>query len=217
MYGINNPVDGAVLEVILRKAERIRKELGVPVPCPDEGHTLTQALLKAVLLRRKGCPTSHTESKQLEALRGGLERRRGEGQGQPHDLRAARLKPEDVLPEWHKSLAAIGGRDDVKRFTDRALARLGSGLEPLAQRASRRPPPRSLKRCASASKPRASPAPCASTSATLPPLRAAPCSAATPSSPCSPRRCSSAARPRRADDRPRLASWDAWAAGCRTP
>ena len=38
-----------------------------------------------------------------------------------------RLKPEDVLPEWHKSLAAIGGRDDVKRFTDRALTRLGAG------------------------------------------------------------------------------------------
>jgi hypothetical protein len=37
MYGANNPVDGAVLEVILRKAERIRKELGVPVPCPTTG------------------------------------------------------------------------------------------------------------------------------------------------------------------------------------
>jgi hypothetical protein len=37
MYGVNNPVDGAVLEVILRKAERIRKELGVPVPCPTRG------------------------------------------------------------------------------------------------------------------------------------------------------------------------------------
>jgi hypothetical protein len=43
-----------------------------------------------------------------------------------------RLRPEDVLPEWHKSLAAIGGRDAVQRFTDRALTRLGSGLEPLA-------------------------------------------------------------------------------------
>jgi SNF2 family DNA or RNA helicase len=37
IYGANNPVDGAVLEVILRKAERIRKELGVPVPLPDAG------------------------------------------------------------------------------------------------------------------------------------------------------------------------------------
>ena len=36
-----------------------------------------------------------------------------------------------MLPEWHKTLAAVGGRDDVQRFTARALARLGSGLEPL--------------------------------------------------------------------------------------
>ena len=41
LYGANNPVDGAVLQVILRKAARIREELGVPVPVPDEGHTLT--------------------------------------------------------------------------------------------------------------------------------------------------------------------------------
>jgi len=52
LYGANNPVDGAVLEVILRKAEKIREELGVAVPLPDDGHTLTQALMKAVLLRR---------------------------------------------------------------------------------------------------------------------------------------------------------------------
>jgi hypothetical protein len=35
-----------------------------------------------------------------------------------------RLKPQDVLPEWKKTLAVLGGQDDVKRFTDRALARL---------------------------------------------------------------------------------------------
>jgi len=33
IYGANNPVDGAVLEVILRKAAKIREELGVPVRC----------------------------------------------------------------------------------------------------------------------------------------------------------------------------------------
>ena len=42
IYGANNPVDGAVLEVIIRKAAKIREELGVPVPLPDDGHTLTR-------------------------------------------------------------------------------------------------------------------------------------------------------------------------------
>ena len=54
LYGEDNPVDGAVLQVILRKAESIRKELGVLVPMPDDEGKLTQALLNAVLLRKHG-------------------------------------------------------------------------------------------------------------------------------------------------------------------
>src|SRR5205814_1871 len=42
-----------------------------------------------------------------------------------------RLRPDDVLPEWRKSLVAVGGEENVHRFTSRALARLGAGLEPL--------------------------------------------------------------------------------------
>lgn len=38
LYGQDNPVDGFVLNVILRKGEAIQKELGVLVPLPeDEG------------------------------------------------------------------------------------------------------------------------------------------------------------------------------------
>jgi hypothetical protein len=129
MYGINNPVDGAVLEVILRKAERIRKELGVPVPVPDEGHSLTQALLKGVLLRRKGRETAQSDMRQLALFEEGWAVAEQKAKANRTIFAQRRLKPEDVLPEWHKSLAAIGGRDDVQRFTDRALTRLGAGLE----------------------------------------------------------------------------------------
>src|SRR5690606_23041059 len=64
IYGANNPVDGAVLEVILRKADKIREELGVPVPLPDDGHTLSQALMKAVLLRKHNHPKGRQADKQ---------------------------------------------------------------------------------------------------------------------------------------------------------
>jgi hypothetical protein len=130
MYGVNNPVDGAVLDVILRKAERIRKELGVPVPVPDEGHSLTQALLKAVLLRRRGAPT-YAESKQIDLFEAEWKSAEEKAKANRTIFAQRRLKPDSVLPEWHKSLAAIGGRKDVHRFTDRALTRLGSGLEAL--------------------------------------------------------------------------------------
>jgi superfamily II DNA or RNA helicase len=135
IYGANNPVDGAVLEVILRKAETIRRETGVPVPLPDAGHALTQALLKAILIKRKVLKPqlelpfgSLAEAKEIDAKWSDA----AEKAKQNRTIFAQRrLRPADVLPEWHRTLAALGGKDDVQRFADRALARLGSGLEPL--------------------------------------------------------------------------------------
>ena len=130
LYGIDNPVDGAVLQVILRKAARIREELGVPVPVPDDGHSLTQALLKAVLLRRRGS-TGAVEGRQIELFESYWEDTKEKAKRSRTVFAQRRIRPDEVLPEWHRSLAAIGGRDDVKRFAGRALARLGSGLETL--------------------------------------------------------------------------------------
>ncbi len=132
IYGANNPVDGAVLQVILRKAARIREELGVPVPVPDEGHTLTQALLKAVLLRRRGGGGA-LEPKQLELFDTQWDDAAARAKKNRTVFAQRRIKPDDVLPEWHKSLAAVGSREDVQRFVGRALLRLGSGLEPLGR------------------------------------------------------------------------------------
>ena len=132
LYGVNNPVDGAVLQVILRKAARIREELGVPVPVPDDGHSLTQALLKAVLLRRRG-GSGAIEGRQLELFESHWESTKAKAKRNRTVFAQRSIKPDEVLPEWRKSLAAVGGRDDVRRFARRALARLGSGLEPLAR------------------------------------------------------------------------------------
>lgn len=139
LYGANNPVDGAVLEVILKKADKIREELGVPVPLPDDGHTLSQALMKAVLLRereREGKRQQSFSFAELEEAKA-IETRWRDAAEKAKKNRTVfaqrRLKPEDVLPEWSKSLAALGGKEDVQRFTGRALARLGGALEPLGQ------------------------------------------------------------------------------------
>ena len=132
LYGADNPVDGAVLRVILRKAVAIREELGVPVPVPDEGHSLAQALLKAVLLRRRG-RSGAVEGQQLELFESHWEDAKAKAKRSRTVFAQRRIKPDEVLPEWHKSLAAVGGRDDVQRFASRALARLGSGLEPFGR------------------------------------------------------------------------------------
>ncbi|AUT67028.1 helicase-related protein [Paraburkholderia hospita] len=135
LYGEDNPVDGAVLQVILRKAESIRKELGVLVPMPDDEGKLTQALLNAVLLRKGEAFHAQSQldlfgepAKQIElAWQSAKEKAK-----QSRSIFAQRrLKPDDVLPEWRKSAAVLGGEDDVERFVRRAANKLGAPLEPV--------------------------------------------------------------------------------------
>jgi len=137
LYGEDNPVDGAVLQVILRKAESIRKELGVLVPMPDDENKLTQALMNAVLLR-KGTPLD--AQSQLDLF--GEPAREIDLAWQSAKEKASqnrsifaqrRLKPEDVLPEWRKSTAVLGGEAEVERFVTRAASQLDAPLQPVAQ------------------------------------------------------------------------------------
>jgi hypothetical protein len=52
MFSPDSAIDGAVLDVILRKAEEIRKATGVTVPLPDERGPVTDALMAAMMLRQ---------------------------------------------------------------------------------------------------------------------------------------------------------------------
>lgn len=134
LYGQDNPVDGAVLQVILRKAESIRKELGVLVPMPDDEGKLTQALVGAVLLR-KGTTASKMPQMGLDfgepeaAIDTAWQSARDKASKNRTLFAQRRLKPEDVLPEWQKTLAVLGGEEDVERFVKRAALQLGAPLE----------------------------------------------------------------------------------------
>lgn len=133
LYGEDNPVDGAVLQVILRKAESIRKELGVLVPMPDDEGKLTQALLNAVLLRKGNALNAQSQldlfgapAKEIETA---WQSAREKAARNRSIFAQRRLKPEDVLPEWRKSAAVLGGEGDVARFVARAVAKLGVPLD----------------------------------------------------------------------------------------
>jgi superfamily II DNA or RNA helicase len=133
LYGADNPVDGAVIEVILRKAEQIRKATGVPVPLPDDERAMTEALMKAVLLRRKKAETAPLlpfaelpESRKIE--KAWIDASEREKQSQTIFAQRA-LKPEAVVPEWEKALKVLGGGSkETHRFLDGALARFGIPL-----------------------------------------------------------------------------------------
>ncbi len=65
MFSPDSAIDGAVLDVILRKAEEIRKATGVTVPLPEERGPVTDALMASMMLRR-GVPRQLTLDLRLD-------------------------------------------------------------------------------------------------------------------------------------------------------
>lgn len=133
MFSPDSAIDGAVLDVILRKAAKIRERTGVTVPLPDERGAVTGALLNRVLLHRG-------RSKQL-TLDFGLgdddrkmeltwqDAEEGEKRSRARFAQNA-LKPEEVTPEWHRWRDVLGSPDEVRSFVERAMRRLQAPLQP---------------------------------------------------------------------------------------
>lgn len=137
LYGQDNPVDGFVLNVILRKGETIQKELGVLVPLPEDEARINQALVKAALMRRSNSSMASPqasfdfgESEQLLApLQAQWQDALEKAKANRTVFAQRRIKPDEVLPEWHKQQHALGTQADVQRFLQSACVRLGSPLE----------------------------------------------------------------------------------------
>lgn len=138
LYGQDNPVDGFILNVILRKAEAIQKELGVLVPMPEDEQRINQALVKAALIKRSELREQHPqlsfdfgESERILApleadWRDALEK----AKANRTVFAQRRIKPDEIMPEWQRQQDALGSAADVRRFVQSACARLNAPLEP---------------------------------------------------------------------------------------
>jgi superfamily II DNA or RNA helicase len=134
LFSPDSSIDGAVLEVILRKAEAIRLATGVTVPLPEERSAVAGALMNAVLLRRGrtlqlaldfGIELS-SDSAQMEARWRDAEE--GERRSRARFAQNT-IRPEEVAPVWHRWQSLLGGPAEVQRFLERAMSRLNAPLE----------------------------------------------------------------------------------------
>jgi len=50
IYGKDNPIDGVVLDVIIRKIKQIRKDIFISIPFPEDSKSMMDAVLHTVLL-----------------------------------------------------------------------------------------------------------------------------------------------------------------------
>ncbi len=133
MFSPDSAIDGAVLEVILRKAEEIRKATGVTVPLPDNRGPVTDALMASMMLRRGGTRQLALDLRLDDGTKA-MEVRWRDASESEKESRARfaqnAMKPQEVAPEWEKVRTLLGSPADAKLFIERAMSRFGVPLEP---------------------------------------------------------------------------------------
>lgn len=132
MFSPDSAIDGAVLDVILRKAEEIRKATGVMVPLPEERGPVTDALMASMMLRRGGSKQLALDLRLDDGAR--LVETRWRDVAEKEKRSRARfaqnaMKPQEVAPEWEKAKRFLGSPEAARAFVERAMARFGVPLE----------------------------------------------------------------------------------------
>ena len=131
MFSPDSAIDGAVLEVILRKAEAIRAATGVTVPLPEDRGPVTDALMNAVLLRRPATRQMSFDL-QLSDATTAVEARWRDAQDNERRSRAIfaqnAMKPQEVAPEWARARDLLGDATAAQAFVAAAMARFGAPL-----------------------------------------------------------------------------------------
>ena len=122
-YGENNPVDGIILEVLIRKHRTIRSELGVSVPVPVDTDSVVEAILEGTIL--------HSSGDQLTLFEKGVGRRdslhrewddAADREKRSRTVYAQRtIKADEVAPIVADVRASIGSPTDVAAFVPAAV------------------------------------------------------------------------------------------------
>lgn len=153
-YGVDNPVDGVVLNVLLRKHETIRKSTGISVSMPADSALVMQAVFEGLIMRGQDpqqetlfdADFGFTSDQQLfDQWRSTAERE----QRSRSRFAQNTIDPGEVAAELASVRLALGGPADVRQLVWHSLQRLHSTLADLPDRsgftASLAPLPRALR------------------------------------------------------------------------
>lgn len=119
-YGTDNQIDGIVLEVLLRKHQRIRNSLGVSVPLPGNTSEVVKALMEGMMLRG-----SRVEARQMafDFMSTQAQDLHAQWDNVANKEKLSRtmfaqhsLDVGEVAREWQAVREAIGTAVDVERF-----------------------------------------------------------------------------------------------------
>lgn len=135
IYGANNPVDGIVLDVLIRKHKVIKSVTGVAIPVPMDSNDVLAAIMEGMDFRSAW---KKSDALQVEFDFGQdllIKRKRFFGEWEDAALRDTETRtrfaqraidPGDVARELAELRASSGDRDALRWFMEFALKRLGA-------------------------------------------------------------------------------------------
>ena len=123
-YGADNPIDGVILDVLIRKHKSIKSALGVTVAVPGSSEQIAETLFAGALFReRAGANMRQLALDFIDELDVEMQAIHAEWENARDRERASRsrfaqhtLDPEAVAAELDSVRAAIGRSEDVARF-----------------------------------------------------------------------------------------------------
>jgi superfamily II DNA or RNA helicase len=130
LYGVDNPIDEAVLSVLLRKAVTIHKTLGITVPLPVDSESVVETVVRSLFQEQ----TVQLElfgdapAVDVDALHQEWDRAAEREQVSRTRFAQHAIRPEEVAQELYESDAVLGNPATVAAFVRAACERLGAPL-----------------------------------------------------------------------------------------
>jgi SNF2 family DNA or RNA helicase len=124
-YGTDNPIDGVILDVLIRKHKSIKSALGVTVAVPGSSERIAEALFEGALFRERATggdwrqlmfDFGETEKEQVKALHAEWENARDREKASRSRFAQHTLSPKAVAAELTNVRTAIGRSEDVAGF-----------------------------------------------------------------------------------------------------
>ena len=123
-YGADNPIDGVILDVLIRKHKSIKSALGVTVVVPGSSEQIAETLFEGALFRERAGANMRQLALdfideldvEMQAIHAEWESARDREKASRSRFAQHALDPEAVAAELDSVRAAIGRSEDVARF-----------------------------------------------------------------------------------------------------
>jgi len=140
LYGKDNPIDGIVLEIILKKVQEIRKSIGISIPFPENSKSIMDAILKAVihnpiriekdmqlsLFIQENKDVKEANQKASLAMKAAVQREKASRS----IFAQSAIKAQEIEQDLKQTDDAIGNPQDLEQFITQAIPTLGGIISP---------------------------------------------------------------------------------------